>query len=83
LKGGRLRLRWAQGRGSGTEKEEGGTWAMVARLATGPAALGRPEMNSCICDSFKKNSNGLELIQSKDGIPVIEQFQIKHRFVGN
>jgi hypothetical protein len=40
--------------------------------------LGWPEMNSSICDLFKHFSNGLGLIQSKNGLPVFENFQIKY-----
>jgi hypothetical protein len=45
--------------------------------------LGWPEMNSSICVLFKHFSNGLGLIQSKNGLPVLENFQIKYGFVGN
>jgi hypothetical protein len=40
--------------------------------------LGRPDVDRSFFDLFNKISNGIDLIQSKDGLHELENFQIKY-----
>jgi hypothetical protein len=88
---GRRALRQGRGGGSGTDKGVNAVDAAAGRHTSDeagenrggsglmgwyrPAAMGRPNMINTF--SFnKKNSNGFELIRSKDGLPLLQKIQI-------
>jgi hypothetical protein len=59
-------------------------WAAMASGAghCGPLMWATPKKNSNI-SIYSKYSNRFELIQSKDRVPMLENFQIKYGFAEN
>jgi hypothetical protein len=49
----------------------------------GGKEMGLAQSNRSIFYLFKKFQTDFNLIQSKDGLPILENFQIKYGIVGN
>jgi hypothetical protein len=73
------------GGGSGRSTNRGHAWGWGVQTGNGSWAVcyGPGRVNSAFSELNQIFSNVLELIQSKDGFPVLENFKIKYSYAGN
>jgi hypothetical protein len=57
-------------------------WYAGGKMARGPVAFGPAQRNSIHVDLFKNFSNRIKSIRSKNGLPLLKKFQIKHGLEG-